>query len=676
MFSVIRRMPIVQQTLIGVALICAIAAIILSVVLSSYTHQVALTKSEDELSTQLDLVSRILTYAEESMKNEALSALDRFETTLPPARLTGQRVQIGGNLRPELTFGDVPAISNQAALLDYKKQYPDFDTAFLLQDGGEIFRATTLLKNAAGQYRDGERVTDAYTRTLLEGKTYVGTIDRGGKKYVLAAKPLKDSNGALIGGITMRIPIDAKIGTLSERLGSIKIGKSGYLFILEEPSGDDKTVTFILHPTLKGDLDNNLDERSRKIFDAMLKDKQGFLSYETKAGGGEYEQKIAAFTEIPSMHWLVAATGPEGEFTAPYDHIRYLMLAGLLIMVVLLIGSLVLLVHWQVRPVEGVSKALVLMGQGDLTHTPASEPNSRNEFNFLALRINETSKAMQKLIGNIRDTAEKVGSLSNHSFDAMQQLTQSIGGLAASSEEMSANIAELSSSIDHIASSAESVNSHVDDAVKKVENGRTVVTHVIDSIRLIETRVQSSLAEVETLTAHSLQIGKVVDTISEIAGQTNLLALNAAIEAARAGEVGRGFAVVADEVRKLAEQSANSASEIGGILNQITSGVTAVHASIDEVVEETHRGTEFSQTAGEALQAIDDITRDISSSVTSIVGATHQQVAAAQAIREQVDSVAEASSAANQVTHQTAQNIVEQQGEAKKLSQDVSRFIV
>jgi methyl-accepting chemotaxis protein len=99
--------------------------------------------------------------------------------------------------------------------------------------------------------------------------------------------------------------------------------------------------------------------------------------------------------------------------------------------------------------------------------------------------------------------------------------------------------------------STENVNSHVDDAVKKVENGRAVVTQVIDSIHLIETRVQSSFTKVETLTAYSLQIGRVVDTISEIAGQTNLLALNAAIEAVRASEVGRGFAVVADEVRKL-----------------------------------------------------------------------------------------------------------------------------
>ena len=42
-----------------------------------------------------------------------------------------------------------------------------------------------------------------------------------------------------------------------------------------------------------------------------------------------------------------------------------------------------------------------------------------------------------------------------------------------------------------------------------------------------------------------------------------------AFEAARAGEYGKGFAVVADQIRQLADQSANTAKEIGEIVAEL-----------------------------------------------------------------------------------------------------------
>lgn len=74
------------------------------------------------------------------------------------------------------------------------------------------------------------------------------------------------------------------------------------------------------------------------------------------------------------------------------------------------------------------------------------------------------------------------------------------------------------------------------------------------------------------------EMGKVINTIQQIAQQTNLLSLNSAIEAARAGEAGRGFGVVADEIKKLATRSFTATKESTKIIENIQAKANEVMA--------------------------------------------------------------------------------------------------
>ncbi|RKO66167.1 FAD-dependent oxidoreductase [Desulfofundulus salinus] len=76
----------------------------------------------------------------------------------------------------------------------------------------------------------------------------------------------------------------------------------------------------------------------------------------------------------------------------------------------------------------------------------------------------------------------------------------------------------------------------------------------------------------------SLEAGRILKMINDVAEQVNLLALNASIEAVRVGDQGNEISALLNEVHELAAQSARVATEIGVFIHrvrqEISSGVS------------------------------------------------------------------------------------------------------
>lgn len=299
------------------------------------------------------------------------------------------------------------------------------------------------------------------------------------------------------------------------------------------------------------------------------------------------------------------------------------------------------------NPVKKVTSGLTEIAGGNLAVEPIRIKN-KDEVGAMATAFNTMTADLKQIVSGVRDSsmqlaanAEELSASSEESLASSQMVAKSAEEQMASSEQqvrhMDASMqsmGELSQGIGQISANNEEMLHAADDVTKLVKKGSTVVTDVSNQMNMIHTTFKDTTVIMQNMAKHSNEIQAVTALITDISEQTNLLALNAAIEAARAGEYGKGFAVVAEEVRKLAEQSKNSASEIGSMVQLIQS------ASGEAVKAITTGGAKVEEGLSKTTESI-QVFKEIESGVGEVVLKVESVSAAIEQIHAMTESVTE-----------------------------------
>ena len=227
-----------------------------------------------------------------------------------------------------------------------------------------------------------------------------------------------------------------------------------------------------------------------------------------------------------------------------------------------------------------------------------------------------------------------------------------------------------------VVSDAQQVEAAVQQANQTVKIGDTAMNRTVDGIMAIRATVADTNQRIKRLSESSQKISKIVNLISHFTTQTQLLSLNASIEATRAGKYGRGFAVVADEVRSLARQSAEAATEIEQLVEEIQMGTAEVSTAMETGIQQVAEGTTLVTDTRQNLTAVVEATGKISALIEGITRTTHRQSSEFKDVAATVDEATHIAQQTSQNSEQLAQAIQQLIDTARELQASTDKFTV
>ncbi len=202
-------------------------------------------------------------------------------------------------------------------------------------------------------------------------------------------------------------------------------GDSGYAYVL------DRAGKIIIHPNLEGSEGHRIRNFiNDKYFQQVLKQQNGTLHYQVQLPDEKYpREKIAVFSEIPELGWIIFYSGYVEEFQHPLHILLFGMATSTLAMIII-----VCLITWWIsgritQPLPEFMEALAKGAQGDLTQR--LDTNRGDEFGSLARYYNHFIDSLEKSQHQLCESEEKFRAIFERAMEGMFRTDLKKGIIAA-----------------------------------------------------------------------------------------------------------------------------------------------------------------------------------------------------------------------------------------------------
>ena len=498
-------------------------------------------------------------------------------------------------------------------------------------------------------------------------------------------------------GITMGMPVKEngetsmyvvgvyKYDAINDIISSINLGKNGMAYMANHEgivTGHPDQSLVLEGYTLSQISDGNDDAISR-----ITTDETGSTEFPIDG-----KKMLVAFSPIRGTQWSLVIQVPKSD----YNHLinRAMLVAVLLTLAVLVLSILIVLrlARSISRPVKSVTNRMVSLSDGDL-HTETVSVQTEDELGIMAKTLNDTVESVKQYISDIQQVLTQIADgnlgvepqvdykgdfilIRDSLASIVQSMNETISGfrsaavrLAEMAEELSGQSGQLHhASLEQHESAASLVDEvnqakeRLADVTESSSQTRAKTEEITQCIQRANAQMSALSGAMNDISSNAHEITKIARAIEDISFQTNILALNASVEAARAGSAGSGFAVVANEVQNLAVKSAEAAQSA----TEMISNTLAI----------IQTGVGLNADTASSLDAISDVSAQISSISDQLVVAVEGQASALSTMEERIDAISAITDRNLQSSEGTSKASQLLASEAEKLQAQVKNFVL
>jgi methyl-accepting chemotaxis protein len=466
-------------------------------------------RATEELTAKAQLLHDLIDGTDRDLKLRTGALAKAFQGQINGRKeLKTSTVDIKGLATPELKL-DGKNLNLDFPLVDSFTATSGAVATVFAKTGEDFVRIDTSLKNDKGERAVGTLLDRSHPgyKAAREGRGYAGLATLFGRQYMTQYDPIKNASGEVIGLSFVGLDFSDYLKSLKDTIRGLKIGKSGYFYVLDARPGE-KFGNLIIHPASEGkNILSATDSSGYEFIKEILERKQGTIRYpwiNKELGEIAPRDKIVAFSYLENWNWVVAGGTYVDEYTQEIDGLRNkFAVAGLGIVLVisgiwwLLIRSMV------VRPMEQVSKAAALIAQGDLSSDLKSD--RKDEVGQLLLSMDHMQGVLSAFQSAQTEMAKQHDTGMTDYRIELQDLPGAYKAMAQGINELAqSHIGDTLKIVDVISQYSEG---HLDAPMVRLPGHKARISEAID-------RVQASLQKAAEAAQANLRVRMALDNVS------------------------------------------------------------------------------------------------------------------------------------------------------------------